>query len=106
MIQEIRRLQRENEDLETQRDSLEEENAWVEQIMGSLKDDGLYVEIINRLKRGESHQVIAEWLGRPLVSEHELSPDFSSRLNIAINKYHRDLVDNEDPRYWTSVTRG
>lgn len=105
MMREIRRLQQKSQDLETQRDTLEEENAWIEQIMLSLKDDGLYLEIINRLKRGDSHQVIAEWLGRPLVSECELSPDMSNRLNHAIEKYHGDLVGNNDPRYWTNVTR-
>lgn len=106
MMREIRQLQQKSQDLETQRDSLEERNAWIEQIISSLKEDGLYIEIINRLKRGDSHQVIAEWLGRPLISESELSPDMASHLNIAIEKYHRDLVGNKDPRYWTNVTRG
>ena len=105
-MREIRRLQQKSQDLETERDTLGERNAWIEQIMSSLQEDGLYIEIIDRLKRGDSHQVIAEWLGRPLISESELSADVSSRLNIAIEKYHRDLVGNKDPRYWTNVTRG
>ena len=61
---------------EEENDSLREENRYIEKILSSLKDDGQAVEIISRLKRGESHQAIAEWLGRLLVGSdtQNLSP--------------------------------
>ena len=104
MIREIQRLQRKNEDLEEQKDNLAAENGWIEQIILSLKDDGSNVEIVHRLKRGESHQGIAEWLGRSFVQDAKLSPASELSLSSAIEKYHRDLVENKDPRYWTNVT--
>lgn len=104
-MREIEQYKRKNEDLQEQKDTLVEENALVEQIMSSLKEDGQYVEIINRLKRGESHQAIAEWLGRPMMMRPELSPQASDRFNEAVQSYHRDLVENKDPRFWTNVTQ-
>ena len=106
MLREIRRLQRKNEHLEEEKDSLGEKNSWIEQIILSIKDDGQGIEIINRLKRGESHKSIAEWLGRPLVGPETqaVSPTTEHQLSQAIENYHRDLVDNRDPRYWTHVS--
>ncbi len=108
MVREIQRLQRRNEDLEEEKDTLGEKNSWIEQIMSSLKDNGLGKAIINRLKRGESHQSIAEWLGRPLVGSgdaQELSPTTERSVSQAIEQYYQRLVDNRDPRYWTNVTQ-
>ena len=105
MIREIQRLQRKNEHLEEENDSLGERNNWIEKIMRSLKDDGQGIEIIQRLKRGESHKTIAEWLGRPLSGEmQDMSPITEIRLTEAIEQYHRELVESHDPRYWTNVT--
>lgn len=49
-------------------------------IMGSLEDDGQSIEIINRMKRGNSNRDIAEWLfvgsdtqTLPLTTEHQTS---------------------------------
>lgn len=106
MIREIQRLQRKNEYLEEEKDSLGEKNSWIEEIIRSLKDDGQGIEIISRLKRGESHQAIAEWLGRPLVGADTgaLSPTTEHQIGQAIEQYHRNLVENHDPRYWTNVS--
>ena len=106
MIREIQRLQRKNEYLEEEKDSLGEKNSWIERIMSELEADGQDSEIISRLKRGESHQAIAEWLGRPLVGSHakDLSPGTELQISQAIEQYHRDLVQNHDPRYWTNVS--
>ena len=106
MLQEIRRLQQKNEYLEKERDSLEEQNSQIERIIHSLKDNGQRIEIINRLKRGESHKAIAEWLGRPLVGSdtQALSPTDKHQISQAIQRYHRNLVENRDPRYWTNVS--
>ena len=110
MIREIQRLQRKNEHLEEEKDNLGEKNSWIEQIIASLKDDGQGTEIINRLKRGESHQTIAEWLGRPLVpgrrsqDPESLSPTTEHRITEAITQYHQRMVEDRDPRYWTNVT--
>ena len=59
MLREIRQLQRKNEDLEEQHSVLSERHEWVEQIIMSFKDDGQRAELVNRLKRGESHEDIA-----------------------------------------------
>ncbi len=112
MIREIQRLQRKNEDLEEEKDTLGEKNSWIEQIIGSLKENGQGPEIISRLKRGESHRQIAEWLGRPLITTaggvavdpHTLSPDTERNITEAIHQYHRRMVKERDPRYWTNVT--
>ena len=108
MIREIQRLQRKNEYLEEEKETLDEKNGWIEQIIRSLKDDGQGSEIISRLKRGESHQAIAEWLGHPLVGSGdlpELSPTTEYSVTQAIERYHQGLVGNHDPRYWTNVTQ-
>ncbi len=121
IIREIQRLQRRNEHLEQEMDTLGErnehleqetellgkKNSWIEQIIRSLQNDGQGNEIINRLKRGESHQAIAESLGRPLIGESNtpVSPSTEHKISQAIEQYHKDLVENHDPRYWTNVTR-
>lgn len=102
-MREIQRLQREKDDLEEEKGNLAVENHWFESIMVSLKEDGQFVEILHRLKRGESHKNVAEWLGRPVVQE-DLSPTSELNLSDAIEQYHRNFVDKKDPRYWTSVT--
>ena len=111
MIREIQRLQRKNEDLEEEKDTLGEKNSWIEQIIRSLKENCHGPEIISRLKRGESHRQIAEWLGRPLITTggvavdpHTLSPDTERNITEAIHQYHRRMVEDHDPRYWTNVT--
>ena len=105
MIREIQRLQRKNEYLEEENDSLGEKNEWIELIVNSLKRDAQGAEIIRRLKRGESYQIIAEWLGRPLTPNTQaLSPASEVQLSRAIERYHNDLVENHDPRFWTNVT--
>ncbi len=108
MIREIQRLQHKNEHLEEEKDTLGEKNNCVEQIMHSLKDDGQSNEIVNRLKRGESHQSIAEWLGRPLVGKgftEAMSPTTEHQISEAIERYHKRLIDNHDPCFWTNVTQ-
>lgn len=104
MVREIQRLQRKNESLEEEKDNLGEKNDWIEQIMSFLKDDGQGTEIIRRLKQGETHQAIAEWLGRPLIAAADLSPTSERQLSDAIKEYHRGLIDSQDPRFWTNVT--
>ena len=105
MVREIQRLQRKTDHLEEENSNLEEKNEWTEAIMNSLKHDSQGSEIIRRLKRGETHQGIAEWLGRPIVPNTEaLSPVSEFQFSAAIERYHRGLVENHDPRYWTNVT--
>ena len=105
MVREILRLQTKTKQLEGVNNTLEEKNNWFESIMASLKDDGHGSEIISRLKQGKSHEAIAHWLGRPLPQEiTSLSPNAERSFKSAIETYHRDLVDNQDPRYWTNVS--
>ena len=108
MIREIHRLQQKNEHLETEKDTLGEKIGYIEHIIGSLKNDNQGSEIIRRLKSGESHKAIAEWLGRPLlgsVDAPSLSPTTEFSINEAIEQYHQRLAEDCDPRYWTSVTQ-
>ena len=111
MIREIQRLQRKNEDLEEEKDTLGEKNSWIEQIIHSLKENGTGPEIIGRLKRGESYRHIAEWLGQHFITAagiavdpHTLSPNTERNITEAIHQYHRQMVEERDPRYWTNVT--
>ncbi|KAL6718992.1 hypothetical protein ACLMJK_003227 [Lecanora helva] len=107
MIREIQHLQRKSSHLEYEKEHLGEKNSWIEKIMRSLKEDGQNGEIISRLKRGESHQSIAEWLGRPLIEPdglRGLSQTSEDQISQEIQQYHKQLVDDRDPRYWTNVT--
>lgn len=105
MVREIHRLQRENESLGEQNDSLGEKNDWIEQIMRALKNDDRGTEIIRKLRRGESHRSIVEWLGRPMTrSTQNLTPASDFQLGQAIEDYRRRLIINHDPCYWTNVT--
>ena len=103
-MREIHRLQQEKEDLKDQTSSLAAENGWIIQMIWSLKDDKQCVEIVHRLKRGESHISIVEWLGRPFMKEDTLSSTSEYNLTSAIQAYHQGFIENKDPRYWTSVT--
>ena len=108
MVREIQRLQRKNESLEEEKDTLDEKNSWVEQIVQSIKDDDQGPEIISRLKRGQPHQAIAAWLRQPSEdgeSKQGLSERTRSQLSQAIEQYHKSLVENHDPRFWTSTTQ-
>lgn len=105
MVREIRRLQIRTETLEEENDTLGEHNHHIEQIISSLKVNGQRTEIINRLKRGESHQAIAEWLGQLPPGGSGLSPTTTREYDTRIEQYHRNLVENQDPRFWTDVTQ-
>lgn len=105
MIREINRLQRQNKSLDQQNDSLRTKNDWIEQIMRALKNDDQGAEIIQRLKRGESHRAIVEWLGRPMTrSTQNLTPASEVQLGEALEDYRRRLIDDHDPCYWITVT--
>lgn len=108
MIREIQRLQQKNEHLEEEKGTLGERNNWIEEIMHSLKQDGQRYEIINRLKHGESHQAIAEWLGQPLGGKgaaQPVSPTTAHQISEAFERYHKRVVDDHDPGFWTNVTQ-
>lgn len=106
MIREIRRLERQNKALDEQNDSLQRKNDWIEQIMRALKNDDQGAEIVQKLKRGESHRTIVEWLGRPMTrSTQNLTPASEVQLGKALEDYRRRLIENHDPCYWVTVTR-
>ena len=106
MIREIQRLQRKNEHLEEEKDSLGEKNSWIEKIMHSLQNDTQGTDIIGKLKRGESHKDIAEWLGRPMAESEKqaLSPTVQRQISQAVEQYHRNLIETHDPQFWTNVS--
>ena len=108
MLREIQLLQQRNEDLEEEVVKLAKENTWKEEIMRSLKNDDYAHEIVNRLKRGESHKDIAQLLGRQVLGKSNfevLSPATEHQVSQAIRDYHQELVENQDPRYWTNATQ-
>ena len=105
MIREINRLQRQNKSLDEQNDRLRTKNDWIEQIIRALKNDQQGAEIIQRLKRGESHRAIVEWLGRPMTrSTQNLTAASEVQLGEALEDYRRRLIEDHDPCYWITVT--
>lgn len=93
MLREIRQLQRKNEDLEEQHTTLAEKHACAERIIKSFADDELCVELVERLKIGDSPQSIAEWL----------SSTSDMDLTATVERYRRDLLQNGDLCFWTNV---
>lgn len=105
MIQELRRLHQRNKyleldiellrernvwhlednwrvDLEEENRSLREKNKWAEKIISSLTDDRLRIEIIDRLRRSESHQVIARWLTSTFPSTQSPPPYSTAKQQV------------------------
>ncbi len=70
--------------LDTDNRNLREEGAWQRTILETIGSNGHDREIISRLRRGDSHQSVAEWL------QHE-NPDFAQGLESPIT--HRRLID-------------
>ena len=106
MIKEIQRLQGENSQLLERNASLDVEFSHAEQIIESLKEDGHGIEIIHRLKRGESVQSIAKWLGRPLRGAGvDMSPLAEQRIDATMHDYRTQMIQRNDPRFWTSAIR-
>ena len=104
MLREIRRLQNENLVLLEQNANLDAEYSRSDRIIHSLKDDRQGIEIINRLKRGESSQSIASWLGRPMRKDGQaMSPTTEKDVDDAMFGYRDYMQERKDPRYWTSV---
>lgn len=105
MVREILTLQTRMEQLQGRNDALEKENNLIGSIIASLQNDEEGPEILRRLKHGESNQMIATWLGRPVAhGTSALSPTAERNLNSAIANYHRSFVEDHDPRYWTNVS--
>lgn len=105
MIREIQRLQKENESLEVEKERVHVKNDWIEQtLIRSLEHDKKGTQILRRLKSGQTLQQIAEWLGRPLDAIKDLSPTSDEKANEALKRYHKQFIENQDPRYWTNVT--
>lgn len=64
--------------------NLREEGAWQKTILETIGSNGHDREIISKLRRGDSHQSIAEWL-------HRGNPDFAHGLEAPPT--HRRLID-------------
>lgn len=106
MVREIQRLQKENESLEVEKERVDMKNDWIEQtLIRSLEQDKKGTQILRRLKRGHTLQQTAEWLGRPLEAIRDLSPTSTDKANEAVERYHNQFIEDQDPRYWTGVTR-
>lgn len=105
MLREIQRLQKENESLEVEKERVDMKSDWIEQtLIRSLEQDKKGTQILRRLKRGDTLQQTAEWLGRPLEAIRDLSPTSTDKANEALKRYHNQFIEDQDPRYWTSVT--
>lgn len=63
---------------------MREEGAWQKTILETIGSNGHDREIISRLRSGDSHQSIAEWL-------HHENPDFAQGLEAPTT--HRRLID-------------
>lgn len=105
MLAEIERLRTENHHLAQRNCALDEQYGLMQRVVQSLRYSKQSDEIIHRLKRGESHQSIVDWLGRPMLpSLRDVSPESEQQLNIAIDQYRQYWVESRDPCYWTNVT--
>lgn len=105
MVREIQRLQKENESLEVEKERVEVKNDWIEQaFIRSLEQDKKGTQILKRLERGQSLQQAAEWLGQPSEAIRDPSPTSGHESNEALQRYHDQLIEDQDPRYWTNVT--
>ena len=70
--------------LDTDNKNLREEGIWQRTILETIGRDGHDREIIVRLRNGDSHQSIADWL-------HHENPDFARGLETRTT--HRRLID-------------
>ena len=105
MVREIQRLQNENSRLAEEKANLDATRSDSDQIIQTLKDDGHGVEIINRLKRGDSIRTIAQWLGRPLrPGGQDLSPTAQKKIDDAMYGYREAMIERNDRTFWTMVT--
>ncbi|KAL8649438.1 MAG: hypothetical protein Q9210_004393 [Variospora velana] len=105
MLAEIERLRTEKHHLAQRNCALDEKYGLMQRVVQSLRYGKQSDEIIHRLKRGESHQSIVDWLGRPLLpSLRDVSPESEQQLNMAIDRYRQYWVESRDPCYWTNVT--
>ncbi len=105
MVREIQRLQKENESLEVEKERFDVKNDWIEQaLIRSLEQDKKGTQILKRLKRGQTLQETAEWLVQPSETIRDPSPTSVHKANEALKRYHDQLIEDQDPRYWTNVT--
>lgn len=105
MIREIQRLQKEKESLEVEKERVDGKKDWIEQaLIRSLEQDKKGTQILKRLKRGQTLQQTAEWLGQPSESFRDPSPTSAHQADEALKRYHDQLVEDQDPRYWTNAT--
>ncbi|KAL8967166.1 MAG: hypothetical protein Q9197_005579 [Variospora fuerteventurae] len=105
MLAEIERLRTENHHLAQRNCALDEQYDLMQRVVQSLRYGKQSDETIHRLKRGESHQSIVDWLGRPMLpSLRDVSPESEQQLNMAIGQYRQYWVESRDPCYWTNVT--
>ena len=105
-MREIQRLQKQTESLIHENASLGETNAWIEQIMQSLKENGHGNEIITRLKRGDSHEDIANWLRNLKMGGFQpASPTTERKISQAIEQLHRDFAEKPYSLHWTNVVK-
>lgn len=105
MMSEIKRLQMENKDLVQRHLALDMKNELLESVVRALENGDQTEEIIHHLKRGKSLRSIAEQLRRPATTDlRNISPESEQQLNRAIYQYRQQLVESQDPCFWTNVS--
>lgn len=91
---------------------LENNYSYVEQIIRALSSDGHGPEIIDRLRKGQSYESIAENLGNSSLGNlADLSPSSQNNLSLAIKEFDKDASvergSSSGPLQgvrWTTVT--
>lgn len=107
MVRKIKSLEQQNHELQG---SIKDKDLWMESIFYALKNDENGVEVLQRLKQGQSYQQLTEWLGRsPIRDIRGLSPTSEHRLADVVRKYERTLDSKNVPdgargSRWTTVT--
>ncbi|KAL8703252.1 MAG: hypothetical protein Q9201_003558 [Fulgogasparrea decipioides] len=102
LMGEIRRLRQENHSLVQRNLDLSETKELLEMIFRSLKDDKQCQEVGRRLRRGDDHQSIADWLGRSSIDNSgQISPMLGQQFAGGVEGYPRDCVIGQPPFVWS-----
>lgn len=105
LMGEIQHLRNENQHLTQLNTDLGNRNELLEEIFRSLEDDTQRQEVVCRLKRGDNHQSIVEWLGQtsamagtPPVTQHQ--------FDEVVKNLPQYWDMNSDPWYWMDMYSG
>ncbi|KAL8733265.1 MAG: hypothetical protein Q9181_003660 [Wetmoreana brouardii] len=102
LMGEIRRLRQENHGLVQRNLDLSESNELLKIIFQSLKDDRQCQEVGRRLKRGDDHQSIADWLARYSIdTSGQIPPVLGQQFVGGVGGDLRNCAIDQSPFVWS-----